>query len=60
MKPLPKYVGWLALIAGLLAPGGALFDLLPPKYAATVAGVAAVILSITHSLNGTGGTENNP
>ena len=60
MKSLPKIVGWLALLAGLVAPGGALAEIIPPKYAAVISAIAAVVLSISHSLTGTGGTPSNP
>lgn len=56
----PKWVGILALIAGLVAPGGALFDMVPPKYAALVSAISAVVLALSHSLQGTGGTPSNP
>jgi hypothetical protein len=60
MKPLPKWIGVLAMLAALVAPGGALFSLVPLKYAAIVSSVAAVIAALSHSLTGTGGTPENP
>jgi hypothetical protein len=55
MKPLPKWIGVISTLIALVAPGGALFDMVPPKYAAIVAGIAAVIAALSHSLTGTGG-----
>ena len=59
-KPLPKWIAVLALLAGLAAPGGALFALIPSKFAAIVSSISAVILAISHSLNGSGGSPANP
>ena len=60
MKPLPKWVGWLSLLVGLVAPGGAFAGIIPPKWAAIVSGVAALVANLAHSLPGSGGTPNNP
>ena len=54
-RPFPKWVGWLSLFAGLIGPGGALAGIVPPKYGLIVGGASGIILSLTHSLNGTGG-----
>jgi len=58
-KPFPKWVGYLALLAGLVAPGGALFALIPIKFAAIVSSISTVVLAISHSLNGSGGSPVN-
>ncbi len=54
MKPLPKWLSWVSAIAGLFGAGGALTDAIPPKYAAIVGGVAAIIGSLSHSATGNG------
>ena len=55
MKPLPKWIGWLSLLAGLVVPGGAFAGLLSPEVATIVLTGTTILGQITHSLNGTGG-----
>jgi len=55
MSPFSKWIGIAAGIAALLAPGGAFFGMIPPKYAAMVSGICAVIAMLSHSATGTGG-----
>ena len=60
MKPLPKWVTWLSTISGLFGAGGGLSQMIPPKYAVIITGVATVVNAVSHSVQGTGGTPNNP
>ena len=55
MTPLPKWLAWLGNIGAVGSLLGAIAGVLPPKYAAIVATLAALVNSITHSLPGTGG-----
>jgi hypothetical protein len=60
MTPLPKWVAWLGNIGAVGGVVASIAGMLPPKYAAIAAALAALLNSISHSLPGTGGTAVNP
>ena len=55
MKPLPKWVAWIGNTAALAGVVGALAHVIPGPTGLLLAGVAAWLNSISHSLPGTGG-----
>ena len=55
MTPLPKWLAWLGNLGAVGSLLAAIGGVLPPKYAAIVATIAALLNSISHSLPGTGG-----
>ena len=55
MTPLPKLFAWLGNLGAVGTLLAAIGGVLPPKYAAIVATLAALINSVAHSLPGTGG-----
>lgn len=60
MKPLPKWVGFITLLLSLVVPGGALAGLISAKIAAIALVLLNGIQSVSHSLNGSGGSTENP
>ena len=55
MKPLPKWMAWLSNLGAVGSILATLGNMLPPKYGVAIAGAAAIINSVAHSLPGTGG-----
>ena len=55
MKPLPKWIGWVAILCATFGTGGALAGLIPLKIAMMLATAGTLVNGVTHSLNGTGG-----
>ena len=55
MKPLPKWIGWIAIICATFGTGGALAGLIPLKIAMMLATAGTLVNGVTHSINGTGG-----
>ena len=55
MKPLPKWVGWVAILLATFGTGGAMAGLIPIKIAAMLATGSVWLSNLTHSLPGTGG-----
>jgi len=55
MTPLPKWLAWLGNLGAVGTLLAAVGGVLPPKYAAIVSTLAALLNSISHSLPGTGG-----
>jgi hypothetical protein len=57
MKPLPKWIGWVAIICATFGTGGAFAGLIPVKIALMLATAGTLVNGVTHSVNGMGGTE---
>ena len=55
MKPFPKFVGWIATAAGVLAPIGSFLNLVKPSWAVLVTGASTLLAALSHSLIGTDG-----
>jgi hypothetical protein len=55
MKPLPKWVGWVAILCATFGTGGALAGFIPLKIAIMLSTAGTLVNGVTHSINGTGG-----
>lgn len=60
MKPLPKWVAYLSLLGVIGTGATSIVGIVPTKWSAIVGAAAALINAVTHSLQGSGGTVNNP
>ena len=55
MKPLPKWMGWLSMLASVFTGIATYAAVLPPKIGGPLVAVAGILGGISHSLPGTGG-----
>lgn len=57
MSPLPKWLGIVSALSGIIAQ---FLPFVPDKYKGIAAAVAGVLAALSHSATGTGGTDPKP
>ena len=62
MKPFPKVISILGTLAGIFGAlnSAEVLAVLPKSVGAVVAAIAVIVVALSHSLTGSGGSPENP